>query len=722
LIVRSLFEWRSVFGGAFVRFTETDAWYHLRLVDTLLHHFPYSLTYDPYLKYPGGQDVNVAPGFDFVIASVSLALGRGAPSTGLVERVAAVVPPVFGAVAVVPIYALARMIFTPRAALLAAGLTVVMPGPFLVRTTLGFADHHAAEILFSTIALMLVVWAVDRSPGSRPWRSVLAAIGLTAYLASWSGGAMFVLALTAGVCAHLWLGHRRGDAPWSVAAAFMSTIAPAIVLVAVLLGRFGFVRYHLVALGGALAATGVFAAISHVMQRRGMNRLWYPFACGAVIVAIAAACRVAAPTLASAVASQIDRVIGGTRMAVTEATPLLASANGWPTVLFASFGMALPLAAVALVPMWRLASTSGRSGPILVLAWFVVAFAAMFAQVRFAYYAAVPIALLGGLAADRILARWPRRQDIAFLFIVAAVFVPNAQLVRAQAAFTSGPSNDWFDALTWLRNHSPDPFGDPAEYFQAYDGFSEQRSFPYPASAYGVLSWWDPGYWIIRIARRMPNANPTQANIAAAAAFFLATDESTARRQLDDLGTRYVIASSEMPAWMEPSNGTRAGYLYAMTPAADRDNVQYIDVMYQRRADGSEAPRMVYYPDYYRTMLARLYAFGGHGVEPRGGAYVAIYSEESARFGGRRKVLRSLTPAMSYEDALHMAAGVTSGIARVVGIDPFRTCVPVDALTSLSLVHESPTTDPRTASAADDQTGASPHLVRIFEYTPRRGR
>src|SRR5262249_49380520 len=161
-------------------------------------------------------------------------------------------------------------------------------------------------------------------------------------------------------------------------------------------------------------------------------------------------------------------------------------------------------------------------------------------------------------------------------------------------------------------------------------------------------------------------------------------------------------------------------YLYAMTPAADRDDAQYVDEVYQRSADGSETPRLLYYPQYYRTMLARLYAFGGRGVVPRGGTYVAVYSQESARLGGRRKVLRSLTPATSYDDALRVAAGVTSGVARVVGVDPFRTCVPVDAIHSLSLVHESQTIDPRTDSVADDHTGASPHLVRIFEYAPRR--
>ena len=38
-------------------------------------------------------------------------------------------------------------------------------------------------------------------------------------------------------------------------------------------------------------------------------------------------------------------------------------------------------------------------------------------------------------------------------------------------------------------------------------------TYLYPASAYGVMSWWDYGHDIEYVAQRIPNANPFQAGI-----------------------------------------------------------------------------------------------------------------------------------------------------------------------------------------------------------------
>src|SRR4030042_6345574 len=61
----------QVFVGDQVRFTETDAYYHMRLVDNLLHHFPSHMTFDPYTFYPHGSRVPWPPFFDWVIAGTA---------------------------------------------------------------------------------------------------------------------------------------------------------------------------------------------------------------------------------------------------------------------------------------------------------------------------------------------------------------------------------------------------------------------------------------------------------------------------------------------------------------------------------------------------------------------------------------------------------------------------------------------------------------------------
>jgi AglB core domain len=61
------------------------------------------------------------------------------------------------------------------------------------------------------------------------------------------------------------------------------------------------------------------------------------------------------------------------------------------------------------------------------------------------------------------------------------------------------------------------------------------------------MAWWDYGYEIIRLGRRVPVANPTQAGAEIAGRFFTATNEVEAARVLEEAFARYVIAHAELP-------------------------------------------------------------------------------------------------------------------------------------------------------------------------------
>ena len=101
---------------------------------------------------------------------------------------------------------------------------------------------------------------------------------------------------------------------------------------------------------------------------------------------------------------------------------------------------------------------------------------------------------------------------------------------------------DWRESLDWMANNTP---ATGVDYYTIYN----KDTFTYPNSSYGVMSWWDYGHMITYIAKRIPNANPFQAGVSGpdgAAAFFMATNESTADTILDHDGTRYVITDIEM--------------------------------------------------------------------------------------------------------------------------------------------------------------------------------
>jgi hypothetical protein len=143
-----------------------------------------------------------------------------------------------------------------------------------------------------------------------------------------------------------------------------------------------------------------------------------------------------------------------------------------------------------------------------------------------------------------------------------------------------------------------------------------------------------------------------------------------------------------------------------------------VEVFYERTAGGALKRRLLYYPEYYHTMLSRLYVQGGLTGPSTPTAFVAVYVEETTWFGARRKVLTSLDAASSYAEATRAAANVRDGHARVVGLTPFRPCVSLDPLTVLVSVHDSPTIDTR-APMPQGGTAGQPPLVRIFEYRPR---
>src|SRR5262245_35493612 len=161
--LRLLIPYEAVFGGDSVNFIETDAWYHMRLVDALIREFPRRIWFDPYLSHPGGEAVNVGPFFDWLIAGVSLVLGAGSPRDRFVDEVGAIVPIVLGALTVVPVYVLGRELFSRRAGLWSAAIVGVLPGDILKRSLAGFTDHHCAEVLLSCLALMFLVLGLKDS-------------------------------------------------------------------------------------------------------------------------------------------------------------------------------------------------------------------------------------------------------------------------------------------------------------------------------------------------------------------------------------------------------------------------------------------------------------------------------------------------------------------------------------------------------------------------------
>ena len=145
-----------------VYFSGNDPWYHARIVQLTVEHFPATPNFDPWSFFPYGTGRHSGFGglYDQLIALAALVVGGGSPSTHLVDVVVAYAPVAFGAATVIPLYLIARRLTGDWAALIAAGLLALSSGQFLSRTVLGSADHQSAESFFAANPVHGVVYIV----------------------------------------------------------------------------------------------------------------------------------------------------------------------------------------------------------------------------------------------------------------------------------------------------------------------------------------------------------------------------------------------------------------------------------------------------------------------------------------------------------------------------------------------------------------------------------
>src|SRR5271169_5550242 len=115
LIIRVVPRFDLVFQPGFVNFQETDAWYHVRVAENLVRHFPWRIEVDPYVAFGSVRDNPTPPFYDWLLGLIAWLAGMGKPSEALLHVIAAWYPAVLGAFIVVAVFLLAKLVFGLRA-------------------------------------------------------------------------------------------------------------------------------------------------------------------------------------------------------------------------------------------------------------------------------------------------------------------------------------------------------------------------------------------------------------------------------------------------------------------------------------------------------------------------------------------------------------------------------------------------------------------------------
>ncbi len=231
---------------------------------------------------------------------------------------------------------------------------------------------------------------------------------------------------------------------------------------------------------------------------------------------------------------------------------------------------------------------------------------------------------------------------LMFLIVIIGMVIihPNASTAYALTRPNNNQmSTGWMDTCKWLRESTEQP----ANYY-------DLKSNP----SWGVMSWWDYGYWITREGQRPAMCNPGS-NIRYEVARYLLSDNYTETyAALKAKNIRYMVIDYLMVTMK----------FYAIDTLAHAPmGEQYLPTKYQQDYmywdNEKERQTMLNYPEYYKSLVARLYNFDGKPVKSPG---TPVFTADEKRN------ITGIKDFPTYQDALDY---IKSNKGIIAGSDPF---------------------------------------------------
>jgi oligosaccharyl transferase (archaeosortase A-associated) len=671
LYLRTVMPYASVFRDGVVAFASDDAIFHMRLVENTLHNFPHRIFYDAFTQYPTATTIHWGPLQDQLIATLSLIAGMGSYSMQTVNTIGAFFPAICGALVVFPVYFIGKHIYNRSAGLLAAFMIAILPGGFFSRSTLGFTTHHAAEVIFSTATLFLFILAIKTGRQKNikfsdmhlrekaVIYSILAGLMLATYQNIWPGAPFFGMIISIFILIQYIIDDMQGKSTDYLAIATIPMFLIDLIMVIPYVNpAFGFATdnyswFHIAVPLGGMGLPIMLSLISREIKRRGYKPYYYPLSLGGFFLLSMLIMMIVLPQMYSSIISApniVFEVHTGGASTIAEVQSTFAQGGqvwgNFPVTGFLQSDTCVILFIfVALAYLGYRVARRQKPEETLLLVWNIVMFLAIYGQIRWTYYFAVNVALMvgymGSALSERILkfGGWEWSIDKIHLKNISLTPILSSVLVAALVIFFVYPSlvvtaigthgqpplstygggepsgggfSEWLETLNWMRNNTPDPGLDYYAIFQ--EPKNQSSPYPYPQTAYGVMSWWDYGHIITYWAHRIPNANPFQGGIGGGsqhlpgpATFLTAKSEEEANKVLYDLGAlgingkpgaRYVVSNAYMAYQIMGVFGVWNEEYDYYTQVQTRDGMQTVPSL-----------------KYYENMEAKLHIFDGNNLK-----------------------------------------------------------------------------------------------------------
>lgn len=422
LALRVSVPYESVFTGDGVIFGANDPWYHMRLVENLVQHFPHRIAFDPFTLYPYGQVVPFAPFFDLLLGFVIWIIGFGSPTQYTIETVGAYFPAILGALVTIPVYFIGRELFNRNVGLLSAALIAILPGQFLFRSMLGFTDHHVAEVLFSTTAALFLILALKSAKEketsfshikNREWDhlnkpliyALLAGLALGIYFLSWIGALLFVLIILVYILIQYIIDHLRGKPTDYLCIIGVPMFLIVLIMVIPFSNSLIYWGQVISILVVAVLTLPVLSGVSRFMTHRTIKRAYYPLVLAVLGLVGIALIYIIEPSLYHAAVVRFRQVFFPSEIAQTigEVRSLLSFFGLEYMIYHFTTGIIFAPIALGLLIYTEIKMRRGERTILFLVTWCLIILLAMLGQNRFAYYFAVNVALLSGYLCWKIL-------------------------------------------------------------------------------------------------------------------------------------------------------------------------------------------------------------------------------------------------------------------------------------------------------------------------------
>ncbi len=708
--------------GETLRLPTVDAYYQARFVELINSHGTDLPEKDPYFMSTSNPPLHDVTLWPTILSGLSQLVPNG------IETVCYYFPPLLALLSVIGVFFITKILFNSWAGLFASLLLASMGGEFLARTIAGSVDYHCFEaFLLVSFVLCIVIAVKYHDRGVINWiLSILGGLVLATYLRSWSGAIYLYLIFVITYVLYLIVLSFRKEAPSGSIMQVPCVVISSTILFYIILAQLtqGVVDNNVLLVSGLFLGVVIVTTLIQIFFLRHNNR-W-----GLLIISVVVA--LATLIILYIFAKNYFRYVNGIIMSIVEWNAISHTSEERPILIFGNefslqalwgnFTASIFLCLVGVgVLIKRLLKSSRRDlfNYMFITLGTMTMVISTLAMVRFAYYLAVYTAILSGMMLYIILdisisyikknakkMKWFDKLGDALLILVILTFVllPNFLISKQFSNPLEGSlTGGWEQAMIWMKTNTPEPFDEQNYYYKNYNKNLKEPS-------YSVMAWWDYGYWITYVAHRVPTCNPGSTNREIPAIFLTTTDNDKAITVLKQAKSRYIVIDYQ----------TATGKFTAMPSYAEKASKDLRDLWSWDApgfietfnfGEGDKVRRMtIFYPDYYRSMVVRLFNFDGQAVKSPG-CPILVYKEIDGQ-----KWIQKIIDTPSYQQALDYISQnpLKDGTQYTYGgIDPFLPCVDLEEVRDIR---------PLKGFGGVDLSGMSQTVkqtfeVKIFEYT-----